>query len=134
MPAVARSGGHSYAAFSLGGAIRSDRAERSLIVDMFNFKTLEYDTRSNIVTVGSGILLGTMLEFLENRGRLLPSGSCPTVGVGGQVLAGGFGMSSRFAGLLLDNLIEADVVLADGTIKTISATSDPDLFWVSTSS
>lgn len=128
---VARSGGHSYAAFSLGGVIRSERDERSVVVDMHAFQTLEYDATNGMLTVGSGILLGTMLEFLESHGRLLPSGSCPTVGVGGQVLAGGFGMSSRFAGLLLDNLVEMDVVLADGRMVTISDEAEPELFWVS---
>lgn len=97
---------------------------------MHAFDALQYDPGKDIATVGSGVLLGTMNEFLESKGRMLPTGSCPTVGVGGQVLAGGFGLSSRSAGLFLDNLVEMDVVLADGSIHTISEDNMEDLFWV----
>lgn len=62
---------------------------------------------------------------------MLPTGSCPTVGVGGQVLAGGFGGSSRSAGLFLDNLVEMEVVLANGERVIISPEKMDDLYWVS---
>lgn len=103
----------------------------TLVVDMHAFDKLAYDPVSGIAIVGSGVLLGTMNEFLESHGRMLPTGSCPTVGVGGQVLAGGFGLSSRSAGLFLDNLVEMDVVLADGTAHTLSEEHMADLYWVS---
>ncbi|WVQ83803.1 hypothetical protein IAT38_005947 [Cryptococcus sp. DSM 104549] len=140
-PIAARSGGHSYAAYSLGGSLSSahsasrgssdkpNPAEPSLIVDMRGFRSMEYDEDTQQLTVGSGALLGEVIEYLERRGRLLPTGSCPTVGVGGQVLAGGFGLASRMAGLLLDNLVAMDVVLADGTRATISEDHMPDLYW-----
>lgn len=98
---------------------------------MHAFSTLEYDAVADIVTVGSGVLLGDMNNFLELHGRMLPTGSCPTVGVGGQVLAGGFGGFSRSAGLFLDHLVEMDVVMASGKRETISDAAFADLFWVS---
>jgi FAD/FMN-containing dehydrogenase len=98
---------------------------------MHSFSALEYDAKKDVVTVGSGVLLGDMNNFLEQHGRMLPTGSCPTVGVGGQVLAGGFGGFSRSAGLFLDHLVEMEVVLADGRRETISESSNADLFWVS---
>lgn len=109
----------------------STKTERSLVIDMHAFDTLTYDPNADIAVVGSGVLLGTMNEFLESYGRMIPTGSCPTVGVGGQVLAGGFGSTSRSAGLFLDNLVEIDIVLADGTAHTISEDNMSDLYWVS---
>lgn len=59
----------------------------------------------------------------------LPHGTCPSVGVGGHATLGGFGLDSRMWGLLVDTVTKLDVVLADGTTTTVSATSDADLFW-----
>lgn len=100
MPVAARSGGHSYGAYSLGGSIKADDGavpgEPSLIIDMRPLREIHYDSYSQTVTVGSGALLGEMNELLERHGRTVPSGACPTVGVGGQALAGGFGLMSRY--------------------------------------
>jgi FAD/FMN-containing dehydrogenase len=56
---------------------------------------VSYDTYNDEAWVGSGALLGEFNEVLEKNGRAVPSGSCPTVGVGGQAIAGGFGLTSR---------------------------------------
>jgi FAD/FMN-containing dehydrogenase len=57
-------------------------------------------------------------------------GVCPEVGTGGHTSYGGYGLLSRMSGLLMDRVVSADVVLANGTSITASNTSYPDLFWV----
>ena len=107
-------------------------AERSLVIDTHaHFRSISYDDRTEIVTVEAGALLGDLNEMLERNGRAIPSGSCPTVGVGGQALAGGFGLPSRSWGLLLDNMLSVDLVTADGKILKASAEENQELFWVS---
>ena len=59
------------------------------------FRAVNYNFHERTVQVGSGALLGEMSTILEKVGRMIPSGNCPTVGVGGQVLSGGFGLMSR---------------------------------------
>lgn len=59
----------------------------------------------------------------------LPHGTCASVGVGGHATLGGFGLDSRLWGLLVDTVVQLDVVLPDGSCQSVSATSNPDLFW-----
>ena len=66
---------------------------------------------------------------LPAHGVVIPYGRCPTVGVGGFLLGGGFGFNSRKIGAASDNLLSTEVVTADGEVRTASATSEPDLFW-----
>jgi len=115
-----------------GSSSLSFPAERSLVIDTHaHFRSISYDDKTEIVTVGAGALLGDLNEMLERNGRAIPSGSCPTVGVGGQALAGGFGLPSRSWGLLLDNMLSVDLVTADGKSLKASATENQELFWVS---
>ncbi|ORY23127.1 hypothetical protein BCR39DRAFT_363937 [Naematelia encephala] len=130
-PVTPRSGGHSYAAYSLGGPVspRTRADERAIVLDMRSCKSIAYDSYSQTVVAGSGVLVGELAEFLDKRGRVLPTGACPTVGVGGQALAGGFGLLTRERGLLLDNILSIDVVLASGKAVTASPETHADLFW-----
>jgi FAD/FMN-containing dehydrogenase len=59
----------------------------------------------------------------------VPGGSCPTVAIGGITLAGGFGFRGRLHGLTADNLVRAEVVLADGSVVTADAEHESELFW-----
>ncbi|KZT35085.1 hypothetical protein SISSUDRAFT_212157 [Sistotremastrum suecicum HHB10207 ss-3] len=78
----------------------------------------------------TGNLLGDLAQGLWDQGqRALPHGTCPYVGIGGHASFGGYGFFSRKAGLLLDTVQSAEVVLANGTLTTASATQNPDLFW-----
>ncbi|KAL0630899.1 hypothetical protein Q9L58_010247 [Maublancomyces gigas] len=115
-----RSGGHSYGAYGLYG---------TMVLDLSEFQDVTLDS-SNIASVGGGVRLGNMATKIFNLGqRALPHGTCPGVGVGGHGTLGGFGYSSRYWGLLVDTIVKFDVVHADGTFESVTATSNPDLFW-----
>jgi hypothetical protein len=120
---VARSGGHSYVANSLGGM------DGSVVIDMSNFVQIYVDPTTYIATIGPGNRLGDVALGLNNAGRALPHGTCPYVGIGGHSGYGGFGFTSRKWGLTLDTIQCLDVVLANGTIATVSQTNYPDLFF-----
>lgn len=118
----ARGGGHSYAAMGLGGT------DGSFIIDMEKFKSISL--YNNIATVGAGVRLGNLATYLYSSGkRALPHGLCPGVGIGGHALHGGFGMTSRMWGTTLDNIVEMQVVLADGSVVITSASQNSNLFW-----
>ncbi|ORX71050.1 FAD-binding domain-containing protein [Basidiobolus meristosporus CBS 931.73] len=109
-----RSGGHSYEGYSIGGA------DSSLVIDLKKFSTVS--VKNNIATIGGGLRLGQVYYRLFNAGGYaVPGGTCPTVGIGGHSLGGGFGLFSRKYGLMADNIVSADIVLANGTVTTTSA-------------
>lgn len=120
---AAKSGGHSYASMGLGGE------DGSLVIqlDHLHEVTLHDD---NTATITAGTRLGYAALQLYNQGkRGFSHGTCPSVGVGGHVIHGGFGFSSHTHGLALDAVIGANVVLADGSLVHASATENEDLFW-----
>ena len=122
---VARSGGHSYAAYGLGGQ------DGSLVIDLSALKNISFVNNSQQATVQTGNKLGdAAVSLLKNGQRVLPHGTCPNVGTGGHTSYGGYGFFSRVGGLLLDRVSSAEVVLANGTIVTTSKDSNADLFWV----
>jgi len=84
---------------------------------------------AGIATVGAGARLIDVYSTLAQQGLALPAGSCPTVGVAGLTLGGGVGVLGRKFGLTCDNLLSAQVILANGRILTCDASHNPDLFW-----
>ncbi|KUJ09586.1 FAD-binding domain-containing protein [Mollisia scopiformis] len=119
-----KSGGHSYAGHSVGGE------DGHLVVDLKYFRETKVDSATNVATIGPGARLGNIALDLYAQGeRAMAHGICPGVGIGGHVLHGGQGYSSHTYGLLLDFLVSAEVVLANGSVATASNTSNPDLFW-----
>lgn len=120
----ARSGGHSYASFSIGGR------DGAMVIDLRHFQGVSVD-QQGIAKVGAGARLGSVAVALLARGRALAHGTCPAVGVGGHATHGGFGMTSRAWGLLLDHIVAMDVVLADGRCVRTSETEHCDLYFVS---
>ncbi|CAE6516964.1 unnamed protein product [Rhizoctonia solani] len=120
---VGRSGGHSYASYGVGGK------DGALVIDLSEMKSLTLDA-SGSAKIQTGNRLGDIATKLWNNGqRALPHGVCPYVGSGGHTAFGGFGPFSRYAGLLHDRVTSAEVVLANGTLTTASATENADLFW-----
>ncbi|KIJ36191.1 carbohydrate-binding module family 13 protein [Sphaerobolus stellatus SS14] len=120
---AARSGGHSYIANGVGGR------DNVVILDMKNFNSISIDSSTNTAVIGMGNRIGDIALALNNQGRALPHGTSPHVGIGGQSSYGGFGLTGRMWGLTLDSILSLDVVLANGTITTISSTSNPDLYF-----
>jgi FAD/FMN-containing dehydrogenase len=118
VPVAARSGGHSYAGWS---------SSSGLIVDVTPMAGV--NVSGTAATVGAGTHLVDFYNGLSAHGRVVPGGSCPTVGIAGLTLGGGVGVVSRAYGLTSDNLTSLQIVTADGLLRTCSASSNPDLFW-----
>lgn len=116
---AARSGGHSYAGYSV--------PEGGLVIDVAGLNKI--DVQGGKAVIGAGAKLGDVYAALAKAGRALPAGSCPTVGIAGLTLGGGIGVLARKYGLTCDHLSSAQVVTADGRVLTASADSEPDLFW-----
>ncbi|KAG6852936.1 hypothetical protein C0991_008050 [Blastosporella zonata] len=121
---VARSGGHSYIANSLGGR------NGSIIVDLKNFSKVTVNSAQSIAVVEAGNRLGDVATALANSGRAIPHGTCAYVGIGGHAAYGGFGFTSRMWGLTVDTVQAYNLVLANGTIARVTNQNDPALFWV----
>jgi FAD/FMN-containing dehydrogenase len=82
------------------------------------------------VTVGAGVIWGHAYDAaVRQAGRYVQGGGCATVNVAGLIQSGGFGSFSKHYGMAAAGLLEAEVVTADGTIRTVNACTDPDLFW-----
>ncbi|MBC8770236.1 FAD-binding oxidoreductase [Arenibacter sp. BSSL-BM3] len=116
-----RGGGHN------GGGL--GLCEDGMVIDLSGIKFINVDTSNNTVRVGGGNIWGEVDHATHAFGLAIPSGMISTTGVGGLTLGGGVGYLSRKYGLTIDNLLEADMVLADGSFVTVNAKQNPDLFW-----
>lgn len=99
------------------------------MVDMKYLNQLTFDSSDNTAHLGPGNHLEDVNEFLLAYDRLVPHGDAPQVGVGGHYTIGGLGRISRQFGAATDQIIDAEVVLADGSIVTASSTENDDLFF-----
>ena len=116
-----RGGGHNIA----GNAVCDD----GLMIDLSLMKRVEVDTKTRRATVEPGCTLADFDAAAQAHGLATPLGINSTTGVGGLTLGGGFGWLSRKYGMTVDNLLSADVVMADGGRVHASATENDDLFW-----
>jgi hypothetical protein len=117
----ARSGGHSYEGYST--------LADGVVLDLRRLNAIKVDQRDATATIGAGSQLIDVSAALARKGATLPAGSCPSVGIAGVTLGGGFGLAGRKFGLTLDNLAAVQIVTADGELRTIDDKTDPDLFW-----
>jgi FAD/FMN-containing dehydrogenase len=97
---------------------------------MVNFQQFSMDESTGHASIGSGTLLGDVTERLHDAGgRAIAHGTCPQVGIGGHATIGGLGPISRQWGTALDHVIEAEVVLANGTILRTNSVNHPEVLW-----
>jgi FAD/FMN-containing dehydrogenase len=100
-----------------------------LVIDLCRIRYVHVDPVTQTVRVGGGSLWGDVDHATHAFGLAVPSGIIASTGVAGLTLGGGSGYLTRKYGLTIDNLLAADVVLADGTFVTASEDDHPDLFW-----
>ena len=113
-----RSGGHGYTGNS---------ATAGMVIDVGNMNAIAVG--SGTATIGAGAKLVDIYDQLSTQGVCIPSGSCPTIGIAGITQGGGIGVVDRAYGLTCDNLVSAQVVLADSSVVTCDANTRSDLFW-----
>jgi FAD/FMN-containing dehydrogenase len=116
-----RGGGHNGAGLGT--------VDDGVVIDLSLLRDIEVDPQARTVRVGGGCTWGEVDRATGEHGLATPSGIISTTGVGGLTLGGGLGHLTRKCGLAIDNLIEADMVLASGERVRASADENPDLFW-----
>jgi FAD/FMN-containing dehydrogenase len=116
-----RGGGHN------GGGLGI--CDGGVVLDLSPMRDIAVDPVAHTVRVAGGCTWGEVDRATHEHGLATPSGIISTTGVGGLTLGGGIGHLTRKHGLTIDNLLEADVVLADGTLVRASADENPELFW-----
>src|SRR6266702_4197533 len=119
-PAV-RCGGHSVAGLSV--------CDDGILIDLGGLKRIDVDPEARTARVEGGVLWGEFDAATQEHGLHTPGGRVTTTGIGGFTTGGGYGWTSSKYGLACDNLISAEVVLADGSVVTASKQQNEDLFW-----
>lgn len=120
----ARSGGHSYGNYGLGGT------DGAVVINLEKLQQFSMDESTWVATIGSGTILGDVTRRLSNAGgRAMSHGICPQVGSGGHFTIGGLGPTSRQFGASLDHIVEVEAVLANSSIVRASETQNPDVFF-----
>jgi FAD/FMN-containing dehydrogenase len=114
------SGSHSYAGYSTC---------TGLIIDMSSLNQVGFDRSTGQVTIGVGVRNQQLFSTLPPLRVGLPHGRCPVTGVGGFVLGGGFGFTSRTMGMLSDTLVRTEIITASGELLTCDAQHNSDLYW-----
>ncbi|MEC0208557.1 FAD-binding oxidoreductase [Paenibacillus ehimensis] len=121
VPFRIRCGGHSYEAYCL--------VDGGLVIDTSGLLQLQIYERQGVARIGAGFRLLPLYEELWKKGLALPGGTCPGVGISGLTLGGGFGLLSRLYGMTCDNVIELEMVTAQGNAIRANNEQHPDLFW-----
>jgi FAD/FMN-containing dehydrogenase len=116
-----RGGGHNGAGLGT--------VDDGLVLDLGLMHGVRVDPVGRTARVEGGALLSDLHHATAPFGLAMPSGIVASTGLGGITLGGGIGHLTRQLGLSIDNLLEADVVLADGSFVVASETEHPDLFW-----
>lgn len=116
-----RSGGHNYQGYSNGDC--------TMVIDISGINHMELDERVGVLRVGAGVTNQQVYAFTGARGYAFPGGTCPTVGVSGYALGGGWGLSCRYLGLGCDSLLEVTLIDAQGRLVTASQAQNSGLFW-----
>ncbi|WP_129784423.1 FAD-binding oxidoreductase [Promicromonospora panici] len=121
LPLAVRSGGHHQA--------RHGIVDGGLVLDLRLMDRVEIDEAAGVGHAQGGVLAGAYTAAAGAHGLATGFGDTGTVGVGGITLGGGIGFLSRHDGLTVDNLLGAEVALADGRVVQANADENPDLYW-----
>ena len=116
-----RGGGHSVAGTSV--------CDDGIVIDLSAMRAVAVDPAGRLAQVQGGALWGDVDRQTQAHGLATTGGIIGHTGVGGLTLGGGLGFLMRKHGLVVDNLLAAEVVIADGTVVRASADNHPDLFW-----
>lgn len=116
-----RGGGHN------GGGLGI--CDDGLVIDLSAMRGVHVDPTARTARVAGGCVWGDVDHATHAFGLATPTGIISTTGVGGLTLGGGVGNLARKCGLTIDNLLEVQMVLADGSTVTANANEHPDLFW-----
>lgn len=121
-PVAARGGRHSFGGYG--------NAAGGVVADVSRLDAVRLDRGRHTATIGGGAnVLDVYSGLVLAHGMALPAGTCPSVGIGGLTIGGGFGRLMRRYGLTADSLRSATVVLADGRVVRCAADRRADLFW-----
>lgn len=121
LPVAVRGGGHNVA----GNAVCDD----GVVIDLSAMKAIDVDPERGIARVEPGVLLGELDAATQAVGLATPTGNVSMTGVAGLTLGGGLGWIARLRGAACDNLLAAEVVLADGNRVRASEDENADLLW-----
>ncbi|GAA4592489.1 FAD-dependent oxidoreductase [Planotetraspora phitsanulokensis] len=121
LPLSVRGGGHDWA----GRSIR----DGGLVVSLSDMRSVHVDPERRVAVVGGGATSADVIAATSPYGLVAATGTAGGVGMAGLTLGGGYGPLSGVHGLALDNLLAADVVLADGTQVRADPEHDADLLW-----
>ena len=116
-----RGGGHSWPGKSV--------CDDGMMLDLSLMNSVAADPDQQRARAQGGALLNALDTASREHGLITTAGVVSHTGVGGYTLGGGFGRLNRKYGLTIDNLKSAQIVTTDGTVRTISAEQEPDLFW-----
>ena len=116
-----RGGGHSVVGYGV--------CDGGIVIDLGGLKSIEVDPVRKTARAGGGVLWGELDAATQHHGLHTPGGRVTSTGIGGFTTGGGYGWTSPKHGLACDNLLSAEIVLADGTIVRADADHDADLFW-----
>lgn len=116
-----RGGGHSWPGKSV--------CEGGMMLDLSKMSHVDVDPKAQLAFAQGGAWLNHLDTASLGHGLVTTAGVVSHTGVGGFTLGGGFGRLNRKYGLAVDNLVSAEIVTADGQLRTVSAENEPDLFW-----
>lgn len=121
VPIRIRSGGHNYEGYSTGNCV--------LVIDISKMNNIKIDSSENTVKVQGGVKNSQLYNYISSQGYPFPGGLCPTVGVSGYTLGGGWGYSCRKFGLGCDSLVEIEIINYNGCILRANQRENSELFW-----
>ena len=121
LPPSVRGGGHDWA----GRALHDD----GLVIDLTGMRNVAVDPRARLATVSGGALAKDLAVAAGAHNLVAALGNCGMVGMAGLTLGGGYGPLSGSCGLAADNLLSAEIVLADGRRVTTGPDAEPELLW-----